>query len=163
MNTIRHERRHFLQCLAAAPLFSALAARAAPASLVVYRDPSCGCCGAWVDHVRAAGFAVSIEEVDDTAPVRRRLGLDPRFGSCHTATVAGYVIEGHVPAEQIERLLAARPDALGLAVPGMPIGSPGMEMDGRAEPYDVLLVDRRGQATVFARYPSTRARQAHRR
>lgn len=126
------------------------------APMTVYRSPYCGCCGAWVAHVRAAGFEVKVVMVDDTTAERQRLGLPDRFGSCHTAVVAGYVIEGHVPAEQIKRLLALRLNALGLAVPSMPPGSPGMEQpDGRQHPYEVLLIDKKGREQVFARYPQT--------
>ncbi len=119
----------------------------------VYKTPTCGCCGAWVDHLKAAGFSVKFVEVDDTSPVRKRFGLPEKFGSCHTGVVDGYVIEGHVPAADIKRLLGSRPAALGLAVPGMPIGSPGMEYPGRSDPYDVLLIDRKGRESVFSHYP----------
>ncbi|MBQ0944518.1 DUF411 domain-containing protein [Ideonella sp. 4Y16] len=119
----------------------------------VYKNPNCGCCGAWVDHMQAAGFPVKVTLVDDTAVMRRRVGLPDRFGSCHTALVGGYVLEGHVPANEVKRLLAQRPDAIGLAVPGMPAGSPGMEVGTRKDPYQVLLIDKRGRDTVFAAYP----------
>jgi len=91
--------------------------------------------------------------VDDTAGVRKRFGMPDRFGSCHTALVGRYAVEGHVPAEEVKRLLARKPDAIGLAVPGMPSGSPGMEMGSRKDPYDVFLIDRHGRETVFASYP----------
>lgn len=153
------QRRHLLSRLAAAAaavvLPLATPAVAAPRGLPaidVHKSPTCGCCGAWVDHLRAAGFTVNVTEVDDPSAVRRRHGLPDRFGSCHTGVVAGYVVEGHVPAADIRRLLAQRPDALGLAVPGMPVGSPGMEVGDRRDPYEVLLVDRQGRATVFARH-----------
>ena len=103
--------------------------------------------------MRAAGFAVMSKDVADTSPERKRLGMPDRFAACHTASVEGYVIEGHVPAAEVRRLLESRPAAIGLAVLGMPLGSPGMEMDGRLDPYEVLIVDRRGQPGVFARYP----------
>lgn len=119
----------------------------------VYKNPHCGCCGAWVDHMQAAGFPVKVTLVDDTAVMRRRVGLPDRFGSCHTALVGGYVLEGHVPANEVKRLLAQRPDAIGLAVPGMPAGSPGMEVGTRKDHYQVLLIDKRGRDTVFAAYP----------
>ncbi len=140
--------------MAALPLARALPAIAAPPAILVFKNPSCGCCGAWVEHLQAAGFSVSAREVDDTSLVRRRLGLAEKYGGCHTATVAGYVLEGHVPAADVKRLLASGPPALGLAVPGMPVGSPGMEAGSRVDPYDVLLVDRSGQASVFTHYPS---------
>ena len=120
----------------------------------VYKSPTCGCCGAWVQHLRAAGFTVNVTEVDDTTAARRRYGFPDRFGSCHTAIVGGYVVEGHVPAVEVQRLLAMKPQALGIAVPGMPVGSPGMEVGGRQDPYDVFLVDKSGRGTVFAHYPN---------
>lgn len=145
------KRRHFTTLIALAPLPGVAATPAAALPPVaVFKNPSCSCCGAWVDHLKAAGFSVRVSEVDDTAPVRRRHGLPDRYASCHTALVAGYVLEGHVPAADVKRLLALKPAAVGLAVPGMPIGSPGMEQGPRVERYQVLLVDRAGQAQVFA-------------
>jgi hypothetical protein len=129
-----------------------LAAPALPL-LEVYKSPHCGCCGAWVDHMKAAGFPAKVHLVDDTTAARKRLGMPDRFGSCHTAVVGGYVVEGHVPAEEVKRLLALKPAAIGLAVPSMPPGSPGMEMGDRRDPYQVLLIDRNGRETVFASYP----------
>lgn len=155
------KRRLCVQLIAAvagAGLRPVAAASNPKVAMTVYRSPYCGCCGAWVEHVRAAGFELKVVMVDDTTAERQRLGLPDRFGSCHTAVVAGYVIEGHVPAEQIKRLLALRPAALGLAVPSMPPGSPGMEQpDGRSHPYEVLLIDKKGREQVFARYPQTPA------
>ena len=119
----------------------------------VFKNPTCGCCTAWVQHLEKAGFTVQVSELNDTGAVRQRLGMPAQYGGCHTATVAGYVIEGHVPAAEIRQLLSTRPAALGLAVPGMPVGSPGMEMGPRADPYAVLLISRQGAASVFARYP----------
>ena len=130
----------------------AYAAAAWPA-VDVFKSPTCGCCGAWVDHLKAAGFDVRVTEVDDTAAARKRLGMPDAFGSCHTASVGGYVLEGHVPAAEVKRLLGAKPKAIGLAVPGMPVGSPGMEVGSRRDPYDVLLVARDGRSTVYAHYP----------
>jgi len=118
----------------------------------VYKNASCGCCGAWAAHMKSAGFDVSVTEVDDTTAVRKRFGMPDRFGSCHTATIDGYVLEGHVPAAEVKRLLAAKPNAIGLAVPSMPPGSPGMEMGSRKDPYQVLLIDRAGKDSVFARF-----------
>jgi hypothetical protein len=122
----------------------------------VYKNASCGCCGAWAAHMRSAGFDVSVTEVDDTTAIRKRLGMPDRFGSCHTATIDGYVLEGHVPAVEVKRLLEAKPNAIGLAVPSMPPGSPGMEMGSRKDPYQVLLIDRAGKDSVFASYPQIR-------
>lgn len=119
--------------------------------LHVYKSPWCGCCAGWVEHMRGAGFAVRISEVDDVDPVKDRHRVPAELRSCHTALVDGYVIEGHVPARDIRRLFAERPSAAGLAVPGMPGGSPGME-GGAQEPYDVLVFRDDGRAEVFASY-----------
>lgn len=120
----------------------------------VWKDPNCGCCHDWVEHLKADGFAVQTFDTGNTA-MRRRLQMPERLGSCHTALVAGYVIEGHVPAREIRRLLAEKPQAIGLAVPGMPVGSPGMDgaiYGDRRDPHDVLLVQRDGSARVFQSY-----------
>lgn len=123
-------------------------------TLLVHRSPTCGCCLAWADQMQAAGFRVEVREVADLDAVKRRLGVPPGAASCHTAEVAGYFIEGHVPAADIERLLAERPEAAGLAVPGMPLGSPGMESpSGISQPYEVLLVAPDGSTTTFSRHP----------
>jgi hypothetical protein len=127
--------------------------------LQVWKDPQCGCCQAWIEHLQARGFAVEVHDVGNTA-ARKRLGLPERLASCHTAWVGGYVIEGHVPAADIERLLKQKPAALGLAVPGMPIGSPGMDgpaYKGRKDAYQVLLVKRDGSTSVFASYAGSAA------
>lgn len=118
----------------------------------VFKYPSCGCCGAWVDHLKAAGFDVKVTMVDDNSVARKKYGLPDKFGSCHTAVVAGYVVEGHVPAAGVKKLLAMKPVAVGIAVPGMPVGSPGMEMGSRKDPYQVLLVDKQGREHVFSSY-----------
>ena len=121
--------------------------------MVVYKSPTCGCCGSWIEHMQKAGFQVESRNVDDLSPVKARVGVPPAKGSCHTAEVGGYFIEGHVPAEDVKRLLAERPDARGLTVPGMPAGSPGMELpDGSVQPYAVELVARDGTTSVFARH-----------
>lgn len=104
-----------------------------------------------MDHLRANGFRVKPVAVEDTAVMRKRLGIPEKLGGCHTAVIEGYAIEGHVPAREIKRLLAEKPVATGLAVPGMPQGSPGME-SATTQPYDVLLVDRNGRHSVYARY-----------
>ena len=151
------KRRMLISSTLPALAWLALPAVAAPAvsRMHVFRSPSCGCCGDWIEHIKAAGFDVQVTEVADTSAARRRHGLPDRFASCHTAIVNGYVVEGHVPAAEVKRLLAARPAALGLAVPGMPIGSPGMEAGDRKDPYAVLLIDKNGRDTVFARYPKS--------
>ncbi|NNC73121.1 MAG: DUF411 domain-containing protein [Sphingomonadaceae bacterium] len=115
----------------------------------VYKTPTCGCCNAWVDHLRAADFTVETIDVPDTTPIAGRLGVPDALRSCHTAEIDGYAIEGHVPAADIRRLLVERPDAAGLAVPGMPLGSPGMEMGDRRENYDVILFSRSGGTQIF--------------
>jgi hypothetical protein len=116
----------------------------------VYKSPACGCCGEWVKHMRANGFRVETHEVADVAPFRLRYGVPDALGSCHTAVVGGYAIEGHVPASDIQRLLREQPSVRGLAVPGMVPGSPGMEQ-GPAQPYATLAFDARG-SRVFARH-----------
>lgn len=134
-----------------APLALAACGEAAAAQTVaVVKTPTCGCCGAWVEHLRAAGFQVTVTDVEDVTPTARQLGVPDDLRSCHTASIGGYAVEGHVPVEDIRRLLAERPDAAGIAVPGMPIGSPGMEMGDRREPYQTLLFRRDGQRRVFA-------------
>ena len=149
------KRRTFLSAVAGLSAVASVPARAATAwpAVDVFKSPTCGCCGAWVEHLKASGFDVRVTEVDDTAAARKRLGMPDAFGSCHTATVGGYVLEGHVPAAEVKRLLGANPKAIGLAVPGMPVGSPGMEVGSRRDPYDVLLVERDGRSTVYAHYP----------
>jgi len=127
-----------------------LAAAAEPA-IDVARSPSCGCCGDWIDHMRAAGFTVNDRLIDDLAPLKAQLGVPADLQSCHTGIVEGYAIEGHVPAEDVLRLLRERPSATGLAVAGMPLGSPGMEVGGQTEPYEVILFSASGR-DVFARH-----------
>ncbi len=119
--------------------------------LIVHKTPTCGCCGDWVSHMEQAGFAVTVIEANDLSPVKKAVGLPYGLGSCHTATIGGYFVEGHVPAADVQRLLEEKPDALGLAVPGMPLGSPGMEVpSGQKEAYDVLMVLPDGTTEVYA-------------
>jgi hypothetical protein len=121
------------------------------AQMVVHKSPSCGCCTEWVEHMRQAGFTVVVRETTNPAPIQQRVGLPSGMGSCHTAEVEGYFVEGHVPAADVARLLDERPDARGLTVPGMPLGSPGMEVpSGEVHAYDVLLVRPDGSTRVFA-------------
>ena len=127
---------------------SARAQKSASTPIEVWKDPNCGCCAEWVKHLEAHGFAVKVNDRGNNA-ARAKLGMPATLGSCHTALVSGYVIEGHVPAEDIRRLIAEKPIALGLAVPGMPIGSPGMEMGDRRDAYDVLLVAKTGGTRVW--------------
>lgn len=118
---------------------------------VVHKTPTCGCCGLWVDHLREAGFQVEVKEHEDLQPVKARLGVPGDKASCHTAEIGGFFVEGHVPADDIKRLLAQKPRARGLAVPGMPLGSPGMETpDGRVQPYTVELVQADGSTVAYA-------------
>ena len=131
----------------------ATASAAEQPQLVVHKSPSCGCCGLWVDHMRKAGFAPKVNNVDNMSPIKERVGVPYGMGSCHTAEVGGYFIEGHVPAEEVLRLLKEKPKAKGLTVPNMPIGSPGMEQGDTKQPYEVHLVNLDGTTTVYARYP----------
>lgn len=150
------DRRRFLTGLGASSAALVAGGRAsAQASvpkIVVSKDPNCGCCSGWVEHMKAAGFPVEVVTTPQVNRVKVRLGVPDALASCHTAEVAGYVIEGHVPADAVKRLLAERPQAKGLAVPGMPIGSPGMEVkDADPETYEIVLFGPSGQ-TTFARY-----------
>ena len=124
-------------------------------NVTVWKTPNCGCCKAWVTHLQKNGFAVVVNDVKDTAPIRLKLGMPEKMGSCHTATLGDYVLEGHVPAREIRQLLREKPKALGLAVPGMPMGSPGMEMGGTGDAYNVMLVLHDGSSRVYKSYPAT--------
>ena len=148
MNT----RRALLLALGSVP-FAALAST--PKRFAeVWKDPECGCCKDWVTHLEANGFSVKVNDSGNTA-MRGKLGIPSSLGACHTALINGYAIEGHVPAADIRRLLRDKPQAIGLAVPGMPVGSPGMDgkiYGNRKDPYDVLLVLKSGETRVFASY-----------
>ncbi|MEL6951297.1 MAG: DUF411 domain-containing protein [Pseudomonadota bacterium] len=120
-------------------------------TITVYKSPTCGCCKNWIKHLEAAGFEVEAIDSDDMNAVKQEFGVPRNMTSCHTARVAGYTIEGHVPADDILRLLGKRPEADGLAVPGMPVGSPGMEVGDRVDPYKVMLFGEAG-ATTWASY-----------
>lgn len=125
--------------------------------VTVTKDPNCGCCDGWAAHIEAAGFPVRVIVSDDVTSLKQRLGVPAQFASCHTAEVDGYVIEGHVPAVALHRLLSERPQAIGLAVPGMPAGSPGMDFPGvEAEDYDAFLFGASGY-TTFARFRGSEA------
>ena len=153
------KRRHAWQLLVSlglVPLTSGLRAQTKP-QVEVWKDPQCGCCRDWVAHLTANGFTVHVNNTGNAA-ARTRLGMSEKLGSCHTAQVGGYAIEGHVPARDIQRLLKERPAAIGLAVPGMPVGSPGMDaplFGGRKDPFDVLLVQRDGLTQVYQAYNRT--------
>ena len=118
----------------------------------VWKTPDCGCCGEWVSHLRSNGFEIVTYDVKDTAPMRQMLGLPAKFGSCHSALLGAYVLEGHIPAREMRRLLREKPQAIGLAVPGMPAGSPGMEMGDARDAFDVLLVLKDGSSRVYQSY-----------
>ena len=153
---MKNSRRNFLAA-AALGAFAARSVMAAPSpeptAVEVWKDPNCGCCGMWVNYMRKAGFTVTVQEKGNTG-ARARANIDMKYGSCHTAFIDGYALEGHVPVREIRRLLKERPDAIGLAVPGMVIGSPGMEQGGQVDPYKVLLLLRDGTARDYASYPA---------
>ncbi len=145
--------------LALSPTVSFAAGPASKTPIEVWKDPNCGCCADWVSHLEANGFAVKVNETGNNA-ARSRLGVAAKYGSCHTALVAGYAIEGHVPAREIRRLLSEKPAAIGLAAPGMPLGSPGMdgpEYGGRKSQYDVLLLSKDGSAKVYQHYEGSKS------
>ena len=146
-------RRAFLALSAAAPLAPGLA-RAEEKRMTVFKSPTCGCCGKWVEHMREAGFDVAVRNLDQDAleAEKNRLGVPAPLRSCHTAEVAGYVIEGHVPASDVQLLMSFAPDVRGLAVPGMPIGSPGMEMGDEVEPYSTYAFSDRGDVRRFSQH-----------
>jgi hypothetical protein len=149
-----HRRRALLLgTLGAAALPARTAVLALP-MVDVWKSPSCGCCGDWIRHLEANGFRTRVFD-EGNVDKRAAMGIDPRYGSCHTAVVGGYAIEGHVPARDIKRLLHERPAAVGLSVPGMPIGSPGMDgvaYGGRKDAFAVMLLTKDGRASVFQSY-----------
>lgn len=136
----------------AALLVSQWGMSAAANEMVVYKSPTCGCCTKWIEHLQQHGFSVKAHDVESVVPYKKQHGVLPELGSCHTAIIDGYVIEGHVPAADIKRLLKQRPKVTGLAVPAMPVGSPGMEMGKRKDPYNVLSFKREGSIRVFSKY-----------
>jgi hypothetical protein len=153
MTTPATTRRALLLALGALP-FATLAQQPAKVLVEVWKDPQCGCCKDWVTHLESNGFAVKVTHGGNTE-MRAKLGIPAKLGSCHTALVGGYAVEGHVPARDIRRLLKDKPQAVGLTVPGMPVGSPGMDdpaYKGRRDPYDVLLVTKSGDTKVYASY-----------
>jgi hypothetical protein len=154
------QRRFLIQAFAGLAgtslLAPALMAQARP-QVDVWKDPNCGCCKDWVIHMEANGFDVRVHDSGNSA-ARKRLGVPDQLGSCHTALVGGYAVEGHVPAREVHRLLKERPAAIGLSVPGMPVGSPGMDgkiYGDRKDPYDVVLVSRNGATRVYQSYHRT--------
>src|SRR6266852_3842234 len=141
-------RRSALGIAALALVMPSVSAFAQTPAILVHKDPDCGCCAGWVRHLKDAGFAVTVEETADLQVVRKRLGVPADLAACHTAEIAGYVIEGHVPASAVRRFLKERPDATGLAVPGMPAGSPGME-GGASQRYNAVLFGAAGRRTFM--------------
>lgn len=135
-------------------VMASLRLRAADNEITVYKVASCGCCTKWVDHLKANGFNVTVHEVENTAEYSRRYGVPESARSCHVAYVDGYAVEGHVPAADIQRLLKERPKAKGLAVPGMPVGSPGMDFPGGPPGrYSVMMIGEDGKTSVYQQYP----------
>jgi hypothetical protein len=149
-------RRSALLVAAGTVVFATTGIQAAEEQIVtVHKDPSCGCCSGWVEHLQQAGFIVKAIETADLDPVKTRLGVPADLAACHTAQIGGYVIEGHVPAVALKRFLNEKPSAIGLAVPGMPVGSSGM-VGGSAEPYDVVMFGPAGRRT-YMRFVGDRA------
>jgi hypothetical protein len=151
MRAISWVRLPAVLLLAASSIGAAQTPPAAAAPVAVYKSATCGCCAKWNDHMRTAGFTVNSTDLPDVAPVKDKHGVPAPLRSCHTAVVGGYVIEGHVPADVIKKLLRERPAIVGVAVPGMPMGSPGMEHDEMKEPYQTVLFGD-GGSKVFARH-----------
>ncbi|MEM8531165.1 MAG: DUF411 domain-containing protein [Chloroflexota bacterium] len=122
-------------------------------AMIVYKSPTCGCCSDWVRYAEEHGYTVTVKEMQDMTPIKAEHSIPPTMQSCHTTLIDGYVIEGHVPIEDVERLLTERPNVAGIAVPGMPVGSPGMEVAGtEPQPFDVMVFDTDGSTEVFSRY-----------
>ena len=146
------KRKSFALATITVTLVGLCATALATPVVTVYKDPGCECCAAWVTHLRANGFSAVIHDTRNLAAEKKKLGVPKGLRSCHTATIDGYIVEGHVPAAEIKRLLAERPRTAGLAVPGMPHGSPGMETGGELQPYDVVLFHKFGQSGIFKSY-----------
>lgn len=145
----RRQMLALCSCLAAA----APAAYAQPLKMQIVKDPGCGCCEQWVAHLKTAGISATVTESASISALKDAKGIPKAARSCHTGTIGGYVFEGHVPVEVVTRVLKERPAIVGVAVPGMPIGSPGMEIpSGQVQPYDVLSFDKAGRTRVFASY-----------
>lgn len=145
------KRRIILQALLMGSAAVPLLTHAAVPVIEVYKSASCGCCHMWVEHLKTAGLSVKVQDVEEPGTYRRKFGMPDALGSCHSARVAGYALEGHVPAADIRRLLLEKPKARGLAVPSMPLGSPGME-GPRSDPYDVFLMQVDGRYSVYRHY-----------
>lgn len=154
----RLDRRRMVLTVAAAGLLPATACARTPSAttVAVYKTPTCACCDNWIAHLRQAGFVVQINVLPNLRSLRSSHGMPEALASCHSGLIDGYFVEGHVPAQDIRRLIAQRPDAVGLSVPAMPLGSPGMETPGNdREPFDTLLVLKSGQTRIFARHNQT--------
>jgi hypothetical protein len=151
------KRRTFLTSCLLVPAAAAVVKAQRPALPLVdvYKDPTCGCCSQWVEHLKKAGFTTKVTDSAELDAFKTSHGVPQKARSCHTALVGGYVLEGHVPAAEVQKLLAQKPAVVGLAVPGMPVGSPGMEVNGiKAQAYDVVSFDKQGTIKVFASYRS---------
>jgi hypothetical protein len=135
--------------LAVAATMAGAQGKGAPIPMKVYKSPTCGCCQKWVEHVKAAGFAPEVEDMPSVTPVKDKSNVPAALRSCHTALVGGYVVEGHVPVETVQRMLREKPKVAGIAVPGMPVGSPGMEMGDRKDPYEVVSFPADGKTSVY--------------
>ncbi len=120
--------------------------------IVVYRSPTCGCCEKWLAHLQTDGFTIKDNVTNDVNAIKTKHGVTPKLASCHTATINGYVVEGHVPVDDIKKMLKTKPEIVGIAVPGMPVGTPGMEMGGKKEQYDVVSFDSKGNTQLFNSY-----------
>jgi hypothetical protein len=146
--TVKH-LQHLLFAALVALLAGSVPGRAADATVMVYKSPNCGCCEKWIEHLRAAGLKVEAKNAGNLDAVRRQLGVPGKLAGCHTATIGGYVVEGHVPAAQVLRLLRDKPPLAGISVPGMPVGSPGMEGRG-GRPYEIMSWRKDGSVEVIA-------------
>ena len=154
MSTVNSLRRRLTFALLASPLPTSVWSQSAASEIEVWKSPSCGCCKDWITHLENAGFRVKTHDNGNNT-IRAQLRMPTKYGSCHTGRIGGYAIEGHVPARDIQRLLLEKPTAIGLSVPNMPVGSPGMDgpaYGDRHDPYDVLLVQADGSARVYASY-----------
>jgi hypothetical protein len=154
-NTLASKRIVLYLAVAAALAWAGnvwLAAQTPKPQMTVYKSPTCGCCSKWIEHMQANGFAVKAIDVDDIDKVKRDRGVPPSAASCHTGLVNGYVVEGHVPADAVLKMLKDKPAIAGLAVPGMPIGTPGMEMpNGQKDPYIIVSFDKTGKTAVYSK------------
>jgi hypothetical protein len=148
MTNSKLNRREFLARLTVVPIITALPPRGARPPVTVYKTPTCGCCKKWVEHIEKAGFKVTVKDMADVSPVRKDLGVPEALASCHTAVLGAYVVEGHVPADVIDKMLKEKPAGRGLTIPGMPQSAPGMDIPG--QPYNVLLFTRDGKTKVYA-------------